>query len=61
MPKYLRVVEKGDKWSVQLEGEELSVHDTQAEAEEVGRARAKQEGAEFEPPKGGGQGRGKDA
>jgi hypothetical protein len=51
MPKYLRVVPKDEQWSVQLDGEEQAVYDTQAEAEEKGRKLAKEKGAEFEPHK----------
>ncbi|MQB00257.1 MAG: DUF2188 domain-containing protein [Actinobacteria bacterium] len=47
MPKYLRVVEKDDKWSVELDGEEQAVYDTQAEAEVRGRELAREKGAEF--------------
>jgi hypothetical protein len=51
MPKYLRVVAKDDKWSVELDGEEQAVYDTQAEAEEKGRKLAREKGAEFQAHK----------
>jgi hypothetical protein len=51
MPKYLRVVPKDEQWSLQLDGEEQAVYDTQAEAEEKGRKLAKEKDAKFEPHK----------
>jgi hypothetical protein len=54
MPKYLRVVAKDDQYSLELDGEEQAVYDTEAEAEAKGRQLASEKGAEFQPRKGGG-------
>lgn len=57
MPKYMRVVAKDEQWSVELDGEEQAVYDTEAEAEAKGRQLAKEKGAEFESAKGSGSGK----
>lgn len=57
MPKYLRVVAKDEQWSLELDGEEQAVYDTEAEAEAKGRQLAKEKGAEFQSAKGTGSGK----
>ena len=61
MPKYLRVVPKGDKWATELDGEELATYDTRSQAEEEGRRVATERGAEFELDKQTGEVRQKDS
>ena len=63
MPANIHVVPRGAEWAVKREGQEepLSVHLTQAEAEEAGRAQARANGVEFELHGTDGRIRGKDS
>jgi hypothetical protein len=48
-PKPVHVVPRGDKWAVEREGNQRasSLHDTQAQADQAGRATARAEKAEY--------------